>query len=142
MRLVIIESPYRATSEWELNRNLAYLRALLLDSVLRGESPMAMHGLLTQVLNDNLKHERAAGIACHVAWARVADAIVVGIDGGVAQGMRDGWEAHKRAGLSVEERSLTGWRRAWNNPAELDAICALDGRNYLAPNWVPAPKAK
>lgn len=142
MRLVLIESPYRAETEWELARNLAYLRALLLDSVRRGESPVALHGLLTQVLDDRVAAERKAGIACHIAWARVADAIVVGVDGGITEGMRAGMEAHKQAGRVVETRKLPIWHVAWNKPAELLEICELDGRNYLVPQWLPHSQSR
>jgi hypothetical protein len=141
MRLVLIESPYRAATEWELTRNLAYLRALMLDCAMnRGESPTALHGLLTQVMDDNVHAERSVGKACHIAWARVAHAIVVGVDGGVTDGMRDGWAAHKRLGYLVEQRSLPGWQEAWNDPAALLAICASDSPNNLVPNRVPSGK--
>jgi hypothetical protein len=142
VRLVLIESPYRAATEWELTRNLAYLRALLVDCVNRGEAPTALHGLLTQVLDDRIFAERAAGKACHIAWGRVAHAIVVGVDGGVTDGMRDGWEAHKKQGRKVETRTLSGWREAWNDHDALLAICRRDGRNYMVPHWVPSGKPK
>lgn len=142
MKLVLIESPYRATTDWELARNLAYLRALLLDCTYRGESPVAMHGLLTQVLDDRVGEERKLGMTCHIAWANAADYVVVAVDGGITKGMRDGWRAHRGRGCRVEQRSLPGWVDAWNvdeaaSRAVVEAICERDGRNYLAPQWLP-----
>ena len=138
MKLVLIESPYRASTEWELTRNLAYLRALMFDCTQRGESPVAIHGLLTQVLDDRIPEERKLGIKCHIAWARVADLIVVGIDGGTSPGMIEGIKAHERNGFIVETRSLPGWREAWSDSEVLSEICCRDKRNYLEPMWVPS----
>lgn len=138
MKLVLIESPYRASTQWELSRNLAYLRALMFDCVQRGESPVAMHGLLTQVFDDRIPEERKLGIRCHLAWARVADAIVVGVDGGVSPGMIEGIKVHQGTGMDVELRSLPGWREAWGDSEVLAEICSRDKRNYLEPIWVPS----
>lgn len=138
MKLVLIESPYRASTEWELSRNLAYLRALMFDCVQRGEAPLAMHGLLTQVFDDRIPEERRTGIRCHLAWARVADMIIVGIDGGVSPGMIEGIKSHERDGIVVEQRSLPGWREAWSDSEVLSEICCRDHRNYLEPLWIPS----
>jgi hypothetical protein len=37
MRICVIESPYKAHSEFELRRNLAYARALVEHVTLRGD---------------------------------------------------------------------------------------------------------
>lgn len=143
MRLALVESPYRASTAWELSRNLAYLRALLFDCTKRGLSPLAMHGLLTQVLDDRIPDERSLGIQCHIAWTRVADLIVIGTDGGISTGMQDGMDAHERAGRTVEPRALPGWRSVFEADQQrtFDLIIDLgkqDGRNYLVPMWVPS----
>src|SRR5690606_24498929 len=46
--LVIIESPYSG----DVERNTEYARSCLLDSLRRGEAPIASHLLHTQVLED------------------------------------------------------------------------------------------
>tara|TARA_Y100000310_G_scaffold335511_1_gene417739 strand:+ start:573 stop:905 length:333 start_codon:yes stop_codon:yes gene_type:complete len=85
MRRVVIESPYRGN----VQRNLRYLRRCLRDAILRNESPIASHGLLTQegVLDDNDHRERAAGIAAGLAWHAVADSVVFYTDHGWSPGM-------------------------------------------------------
>lgn len=85
---VVIESPYAGTIE----KNLDYLRAAMRDCCLRGESPYASHGLLTQpgVLNDNDPDERKIGIALGFEWRDVADKTVVYVDHGVTPGMLEG----------------------------------------------------
>lgn len=85
MRRVIIESPYAG----DVERNLAYLRRCLADSLERGEAPFASHGLYTQpgVLNDDVPEERDHGIRAGFAWAEVADARVFYVDLGWSNGM-------------------------------------------------------
>jgi hypothetical protein len=94
VRRVIIESPYAG----DVERNLRYLRACLRDSLLRGEAPLASHGLYTQpgVLDDLDPEERALGIAAGFDWRDVADATVVYTDLGLSRGMRSGIEHAKR----------------------------------------------
>ena len=56
MRRVILESPYAGSVE----ENVAYARAAVRDSLLRGESPIASHLLYTQpgILRDGVPDER------------------------------------------------------------------------------------
>lgn len=103
-RLVVIESPYAG----DIKGNLAYARACVRDSVLRGEAPIASHLLLTQdgILRDDVPEERALGIGAGLAWLRVADASAVYIDRGISNGMRQGIAAAEAAGVPVEYRSI------------------------------------
>lgn len=107
MRLVILESPYAGN----VARNVAYARAALRDSLLRGEAPIASHLLYTQpgVLDDSIPAERAHGIEAGLAWRRVAEASVVYVDLGISEGMKIGMERAKLAGLPVEIRTIPGW---------------------------------
>ena len=73
MRLVILESPYAGNVE----QNVAYARACMLDCLRSGEAPMVSHLLYTQVLDDKNAAERALGIEAGLAWGRVAEATVV-----------------------------------------------------------------
>ena len=116
MRLVILESPYAG----DIERNVAYARACLRDSLLRGEAPIASHLLYTQpgVLRDEIPEERAIGIAAGLAWLRVAGATVVYQDLGITEGMKHGIRTALEAGLPVEYRNVPRWMR----PGEIQEI--------------------
>jgi len=107
-----VESPFAAPTPIGIERNLAYLRAAMRDCILRGESPYASHGLLTQpgVLRDSVPEERSLGIAAGFAWRSVADLTVVYTDLGITPGMAAGIEHAEREGRPVEYRRLEGWR--------------------------------
>lgn len=113
-RLVIVESPY-APSKAEpegRRRNFdffcrkMYLRLALYDSLSRGESPFASHGLYTLALDDNDAGDRLEGIVAGIAWGEVADATVVYEDLGVSSGMRMGIADAEEDGREVERRTL------------------------------------
>lgn len=104
MRLVIIESPFAG----DVERNIAYARRCVRDSLARGEAPIASHLLYTQpgILDDTVPEERRRGIDAGLAWRHVAHASVVYTDWGVSEGMRYGIEAAREAGVPVEYRSI------------------------------------
>lgn len=102
LRRVCLESPYRG----EVNRNLAYARAAMLDSISRGEAPFASHLLYTSVLEDCIEDQRELGIAAGLIWAEAAEATVVYIDFGITEGMKRGIEAAEKAGRPVEYRTI------------------------------------
>ena len=100
--LVIIETPYSG----DVEANTAYAQACLLDSLRRGEAPIASHLLHTQVLDDMQPDERSLGIEAGLAWYRVGTKCVVYTDRGISGGMKMGID---RAGLhdvAVEYRSI------------------------------------
>jgi hypothetical protein len=103
-RLVILESPYAG----DIEENVAYARACLRDSLLRGEAPIASHLLYTQkgVLDDNDAAERQHGIDAGLAWLAVASASVVYVDRGISRGMQYGIEAARKVGIPIELRRL------------------------------------
>ena len=104
---VIIESPYAG----DIKTNTRYLQAAMRDSVLRGESPYASHGLLTQegVLDDNDPVERDIGIKAGQRWLVVADIVVVYTDLGISSGMAMGIEAANNIKKPVVLRTLPNW---------------------------------
>jgi len=108
MRLVILESPYAGGTEEEIARNVAYARACLRDSLLRGEAPLASHLLYTQpgVLRDDVPAERHHGIDAGLAWGHKAEASVVYVDLGVTPGMWKGIARAESEGRPVERRQL------------------------------------
>jgi hypothetical protein len=107
-RLVIIESPFAASTPEGIDANITYARACVRDSLSRGEAPIASHLLYTQegVLRDTVPHERQWGVDAGLAWRRVADATVVYTDRGVSHGMDYGVAAARQAGRVVEFRTL------------------------------------
>ncbi|QQM15157.1 nucleoside deoxyribosyltransferase [Gordonia phage TinaLin] len=103
-KLVVIESPFAGDRE----RNLKYARAALLDSLKRGEAPIASHLLYPQVLDDDMRAERIQGMAAGFAWNRHADLVAVYCDLGMSGGMRAGLDMAERNGTPVEYRDLKG----------------------------------
>jgi hypothetical protein len=81
---VVIESPYRG----EVERNLAYAKMAMLDSIYRGEAPFASHMLYTQVLDDKVPSERELGIKMGQAWLIEANLVAFYVDLGMSQGMK------------------------------------------------------
>ena len=106
MKRVILESPYAG----DVDRNVAYARACLRDSLLRGEAPIASHLLYTQpgVLRDEDRAERVRGIIAGLAWITDAESSVVYTDLGITEGMRYGVARAIRAGVDVDYRELGG----------------------------------
>lgn len=102
MRRVIIESPFAG----DVAVNMAYARRALLDSLSRGEAPLASHLLYTQVLDDLKPDDRQLGIDAGLAWLRLADASVVYTDFGISRGMQLGIDAARAAGIPVEFRKI------------------------------------
>ena len=100
--LVIIETPYSG----DVERNIAYARACLLDSLRRGEAPIASHLLHTQVLDDMRPDERSLGIEAGLAWYRVATKCVVYSDRGISAGMTMGIDRAMQHDVAVEYRSI------------------------------------
>lgn len=104
MRRVVLESPFAG----DIPANLAFARACIRDSLLRGEAPIASHLLYTQegILRDDDPIERAHGINAGHAWFGGAHAVVVYQDRGISSGMAAGIKAAMAAGLPVEYRTL------------------------------------
>lgn len=104
MKRVIIESPYAG----DIDLNVAYANACLLDSLRRGEAPFASHLLYPQVLDDATTHERAQGIAAGFAWGDVADLTAVYEDFGISTGMQLGIDRAVSQHRAIEYRTLYG----------------------------------
>ena len=102
VKLVVIESPLSGDQE----RNTAYAREALLDSLRRDEAPLASHLLYTQVLDDEVAADRELGMSAGFAWSRHAELVVVYEDLGVSRGMRAGISIAETHGIPVEYRSI------------------------------------
>ena len=120
--LVVIESPYagRSSLPWPLSiigrwwnrvQNVRYARALMRDSLMRGEIPIASHLLYTQpgILRDWIPEERSLGINAGFAWGRHAVKRIIGLNRGWSSGMRLGVDSAKNLGQKIEYRRLPGW---------------------------------
>lgn len=107
-RLVVLESPYRGLTPQDTAENVRYAKLCLMDSLRRGEAPIASHLLWTQegILDDAKPEERAAGIAAGHSWIPRAAAVVVYCDRGVSDGMIAGCEVAAAAGIPIELRRL------------------------------------
>lgn len=102
MRLVIIESPYAG----DRKRNIEYAKECMLDSLNRGEAPLASHLLYTQILDDDIPEHRNLGIVAGFAWAEKADAVIVYGDLGISRGMMLGIKRAKLMGQHIEYRKI------------------------------------
>lgn len=106
MKLVIIESPFKASVLYTEKQNREYLNKCILDCILRGESPYASHKMLVDSLDDDNPEERKLGIEAGFAWAAQADKAVFYIDHGISHGMLMAAYRHGEAGLEIEVRRL------------------------------------
>lgn len=108
MRLVILESPFAASTPEGVLANISYARACMRDCLMRGDAPYASYLLYTQVgvLDDDVPNERALGIEAGLLWGAKASATVVYVDRGVSRGMRMGIERAEREGRPIEWRWL------------------------------------
>jgi len=116
VRLVVLESPFKADSAEAFARNLAYREMCIRDCALRGDAPYASHKMMTDALDDSMPEQRALGISCGEAWLRVAEAVVIYVDLGVSAGMLQGINAARRLGKPLEERMIFGERGTLYRP--------------------------
>lgn len=107
-KFVMVCSPYRG----EVERNLNYARAACRDALLRGESVFVPHLTYTQegVLDDNIEHERKAGMQAGIKMMHKLDALAVYKDLGVSEGMSAEIERAEALGLEIEYRCVPGWQ--------------------------------
>ena len=109
MKRVILESPFAGNSQ----RNIAYGRKAVRDSLCRGEAPIASHLLYTQdgILNDDNAKDRLLGINAGLSWCDVSEGTVVYADWGITKGMEYGIARAKEAGKIVDIRYLYGRKK-------------------------------
>ena len=108
MRLVLVESPYKAETLEGTVRNIRYARLCLHHCILGGDAPFASHLLYTQpdVLNDGVPEEMTLGIEAGLLWGRKAEATIVYTDLGITDGMKKGIKRAEGEGRLVEYRNL------------------------------------
>ena len=110
MKRVILESPYAGECPEAQERNLAYAREAVRDSLARGEAPLASQLLYAAsgALDDDDPSERNAGMQAGFAWHAVAERCVVYADLGITRGMLAGMRSARKAGLPTDIRLI--WR--------------------------------
>lgn len=111
-RFVVVESPFAAETQAEIDENLTYARLACHDALVRfGEIPFASHIKYTQegILDDTVPWERSLGIAAGLAEGLLAQKTAVYVDRGFSNGMLKGIEAALKAGRKVELRTLKNW---------------------------------
>lgn len=104
MRRVIIESPYAGNVE----RNIAYARLCVKNSLLRDEAPLASHLLYTQdsILDDLKSEERALGINAGHAWITCAEEVIFYVDFGMSRGMQQAYGLALAQRIPIKQRFL------------------------------------
>jgi len=107
-KLVVVESPYKANTKEELERNVEYARKCMEDCFNRGEYPFASHLIYTQegITDDNISEERTLGINAGLACGQFAEKTVVYLDLGFTEGMKQGIERAKKENRPFEYRRL------------------------------------
>jgi hypothetical protein len=119
-QVILIESPYAGNPD-----ALRYLSCCLLDSILRGEAPIASHALYPLALPEHVdaydgKTGREIGLECRDALADVANGCVCYTDLGESKS-----GAMRRVGFYLADRTLQGeakaiWERGeWPTMARL-----------------------
>lgn len=106
MKLVIIESPFKASVLYTEKQNREYLNECIRDCILRDESPYASHKMLVDSLDDGNPEHRNLGIEAGFEWAGQASKAVFYIDHGISEGMLGAAYRHGEAGLGIEVRRL------------------------------------
>jgi hypothetical protein len=110
--LTLLESPFRPSFPREssfyrpeLQRNIAYAQACMLDSLEHGEAPFLSHLLYTQCWKEG-GGLRERGISASSAWLLAAQQVVLYEDLGVSAGMSERASLAGANGVSVVRRKL------------------------------------
>lgn len=99
---VFICSPFRGRIE----ANTRYAKAAVLDSFARGESPIALHLLYPQVMDDSDIVQRERALSAGFDWVKASSKVVVYSDRGVSEGMRLEMDVAQLFDIPVEYRTL------------------------------------
>jgi hypothetical protein len=131
MLIVCIESPFRPSDDdvrrYEgrysraelLRQNIVYARLALLNSLLRGEAPLASHLLYTQVWSEK-PELRANGIKAGVEMHQRVDQVALYVDLGVSGGMKAARDNAQLISVELSTRAI------------LDLTAGQDPRDVLA----------
>ena len=87
---VILETPYQGTKKHSVEENIQYALDCVDHSLKMNEAPIAFHLIYPRVLDDTKEVEREKGLSMSQQWYKVADKVVVYVDHGISDGMRQG----------------------------------------------------
>lgn len=99
---VIIESPYPVDGYMGED----YAKDCLFDSIMRGEAPISIPQLYSDILNPRIDYEREWCKRAGEAILRRADLVAVYTDRGISMPMRMGIEVAKSLNIEVQERTI------------------------------------
>lgn len=105
-RLVVVESPWKATDAYTVEQHERYLEFALQDCFKRGEAPFASHGLYTRVLNDDCLPERLQGVEAGLLWGKHCDFVAVYTDMGISGMMHEALKHWDKLGKRIERRII------------------------------------
>lgn len=83
MKTIYVCSPYRG----DVRKHKEYARQLTTAALSCGFAPVTPHLYMTEVLNDNDQNDRAKGLSAALAVLKKCDALVIGADLGISEGM-------------------------------------------------------
>lgn len=106
MRLVVIESPWRANEAYSIEQHRLYLNYAIQDCFNRGEAPFASHGLYTEALDDDDLPSRLKGITAGLLWGIHADFVAAYCDMGQSDGMLQALRHWDGLGKRIERRTI------------------------------------
>jgi len=103
---VVIETPFRAVDNSTKKMYTAYARRAVMDSLARGESPIAFHQWFTKFLDDASEAQRETSIMLSQEWMESAELVAVYADHGVSDGMVQGIQFAAHKGIPLVWRYL------------------------------------
>lgn len=101
MKLIYICSPYRATDEAILQRNIDYAKELTRVVLPRGDIPVTTHLYMTQALTESVEEERNIGLAAGREILCRCSEVLVGAKYGISSGMKGEIELAKKKYIPV-----------------------------------------
>lgn len=106
--VVIVECRSRARTDHERHENVTYMQRCLKDSLMRGESPVALEYLYTQpnVLDNERSADRALANRAIMRFYSIANIVAVYEDREFDANMRKRLLLAKRFGVTVEYRGI------------------------------------
>lgn len=100
--MIYICSPYRASTEEQLQQHIEYAKELTREALLRGDAPVTVHLYMTQCLTEEDAAERGIGLAAGQDIIERCDAVLVGYRFGISEGMEQEMKIAKAKGIRIQ----------------------------------------
>lgn len=101
MIVAYICSPYRAQDKKQRKQYDEYVKSLTKMAIDSGIAPVTPHMYITQVLDDDNKEDRAAGLAAGISLLYKCDVLIFGDKYGTSEGMYNEIREARRQGIPV-----------------------------------------